>query len=594
MIDYFDAGGGLVWGMRQEPDNFQVLGAVQGVSQQVNLVNEEIRDGMDEVLRKMDAASRKKRKCLVSSQMATTQSGEIALITTYDDSSMEAEPFLLNIRGNWEVYRVALLEREESPFFGIYFPVCSWSIIGRREKVKGDYLYDTFLRAGATFNPNIKRSVIAQKLNEAFVASIELTEKVLTISTLAGWDSGCFRAAQNFAFAKVREFSDFPILKQNFRNVEFTERCWKEYFRELNKIVRWEDRLMIMLFPFASILKSILKEEKCCVRISLNFVRIDDFPTEKICSWIKVFNRERLSPVNPWTSEGQWNKLLASSKDDALVVDFTYPENGTPYEKKKLRMRWRKTLDIVEGKIGLPGTDSNSTGMMLATISDRLYFRSGVYNVLLDDGAYEKKTEEAAFLDMRSMDGVLNAFVNYVQNHMEEVRKKIRIEKKDQKEAWEMWAVMRIIEAFWEQENLTFWMEAHLPKRVSFKHILEENCMEEDGMQEKFVRIVRKEFCKWKIFRKERAMTSDGILYDDEFLYFKPETLEEMLDKNGLKQQDLTIVLLDLKEGGYMKNDDGRLGKKVQINNTRRTWYVIRREVFNSVGTVDIINLKEE
>ena len=46
-----------------------------------------------------------------------------------------------------------------------------------------------------------------------------------------------------------------------------------------------------MLFPFAGIMASILKAERTPLNIFLNFVKLCDFPKNKIPMWMQVFNR---------------------------------------------------------------------------------------------------------------------------------------------------------------------------------------------------------------------------------------------------------------------------------------------------------------
>ena len=50
-------------------------------------------------------------------------------------------------------------------------------------------------------------------------------------------------------------------------------------------------------------------------------------------------------------------------------------------------------------------------------------------------------------------------------------------------------------------------------------------------------------------------------------------------------------ILLELKRKGYLLTDEGRLTKKLQLENIRQSIYQIARKIFKELGQIDIADL---
>ncbi len=379
MKNLFDAGNGYVKGVVEEPDNFQIMEKILKVENQVDVIAKQMQQNDSNFMNNdgRRIVCKKRRKC-VRNQMTTEQDGTISLIQTYDDASKDVVPFFTNIRGRISVYRIEIKEHFTTDFFGIYVDISSKWIIGRISKVKQRYLYECFIKSGVIISSNITCSKASQVLFETFAAEIISTENRCVISMLAGWYNGEFYSAEKFPFAKVGEFLSLPVMKREFPVVKPDRGVWSCYFNEINKIVNTEDRLMILLLPYISILKSLMREEHCECFVSLNFVKTNDFQIEKICSWFQIFNRKKFSTVYALSAEKEWIKYLCSCKDEIVIANFSISDSDSQYEKSKIIKRWKKTLDITEGKMGSMGNGENGEDVTLITISSDLI--TGGYN----------------------------------------------------------------------------------------------------------------------------------------------------------------------------------------------------------------------
>lgn len=147
-------------GIRQDPYNYELMDEIQQVEQQVGYVANQMQTGMNEVIRKVDAVTRKKRKSIVNRQLVTFQDGSINVVELFDDGTKEVKPFIWNIRGTWKVYKICIRETGEYSCFGIFFLDTACWIIGKRDRVKTTYLYESFIRAGVIFNSEISRASV--------------------------------------------------------------------------------------------------------------------------------------------------------------------------------------------------------------------------------------------------------------------------------------------------------------------------------------------------------------------------------------------------------------------------------------------------
>lgn len=582
-------------GMMYEPNNSELMDGIQRVSRQVSFFENQMQTGMNEVIKKVDTVTRKKRKLRVSRQIVTLEDGTITMVDRFDDGTNAMCPLILNLFGGWQVYKVYVEETTEKIFWGILFqpnrPV--W-IIGEYEKVNASNLYEMFIKTGIIFNSQISRTLIRELLFETFAPLIEQSESTLTISQLAGWWNGEYIHAENFPFSRIGPFGKFPIMWKRFEIVKPQEGGWNAYFSEMKRVQKWEDRLMITLFPYAGILSSLMLEQNCVWNLVLNFICLDNFPISQICAWLQVFNRENLCPItiNTDTTERNWEKRLAEYKDEVLLVNSCVQDNRTFYSDKKSLSRRQKVIQ----RIRLLGNRKGGIQAALAVISNDFCPGDNVYNILLERTAYEYSPSiYDPIQEGKVMESVWTCFVSYIKNHMEDVWRKMRRKKAENlKGAYALEMVFDIVRGFWKEEGLDFCEALQIPEKVNFDWIMECNCYDEEELTVLFIKCVREAISHITFLPKNhKSNKHDAIRYDDCYLWIPRSVLKDMISTMGLERY-IPKILFKLKEKRVLKTDSEGLTRKLQINGDRCEYYQLVRSFFNAEGLVDIVHLGKE
>lgn len=306
-------------------------------------------DGMQEVIKKVDLVTRKKRRCKTSSQLSLLSDGQICIVDVYDDGTRTVEEFMMNVRGTISCNSVIFEKWSKGiDLFVIMFSETNIMVLGEINKVGGKYLYERFIKAGVKFNPNISKSSISVILFEHFAPLLEQMDSEFTVSALAGWLEGKFLWNESYCKNFERLMPGLPIFKKKFEQKDLTQEIIEIYFSELLQIQRETDRALIAEIPFLGIMSSILsdiysEDQKC-----FNFVMLAPFSYRKICSWLQVFNRNKLSPIYGETSFEKSRRTLKNYNDEVLVLNYMYDESDSVYQKEKKDEKSEKLQTILQ------------------------------------------------------------------------------------------------------------------------------------------------------------------------------------------------------------------------------------------------------
>lgn len=576
-------------GLVYDPYNYEILSAVQCVSGQVNAVSNQIQNGVDAVIRQVEVATRKPRKKRTTSQLACLQEGSIVILDAYDDGSQEVHPFIVNARGDWTVMRIVIEERTSDEFFGIVLENPSIGIIGRYEKLKAVYLYDRFVRTGIRFDPGVTKNKIADLLFTTFAPQIEAPKRTLTISERAGWINGKMISRETFQFAEVREFASFPVMKKSLISIDMTGEMWDAYFGEMKSICGWRDRFWIMIFPFVSVLSSLLNQEKIGNRICLNIIPVGKISAKRCCSWFQIFNRSNLSPLDADITEKALSKVISETRDEVLVLDCRSKAGESTYLTGKKKRNQELVTAIFSGDRDLQ-TGKAEAGLVM--ISDDYLRDSMVYNILLSDESLKTSTAPAELVES-GISGVISEFIQFAENYLSEIQHILkRPEAINMEQAAAVEKVLEIIRMFGRYEGLDFLSEAGLREDFDVQHVLESVYEEPDDILEMFVQAVRREAPKFFFVQKEKADLSENVIcYDECYLWISSVQLKNILKRHGLGKY-VTQILHEAKKCQKLKTDsDGSATRRLQCGHVRQERYQFCRELFDTVGTVNIVEL---
>lgn len=579
-------------GVCYEPYNSDLMNAVQYVSGQVNTVSNQIQVGMDEVIRKVDIATRKPRKARTSEQMICLQDGTLAILNVYDDGSKDVTPFIVNARGPWTVMRLMLCDAESDEFFGIILENPSAGIIGRYKKLRPNYLYDLFIKAGIKFDLGITRGKISEILFVTFAPQIESPQNIVTISSKAGWMNGKMISRENFSFAAVRDFAKLPVMQKSFASIEMSKQMWEVYFHELNCVCGWRERFWIMVFPFVGILSSLLNEGKRRNRFSLNIVPVGKFSTRRCCSWFQLFNRNNLCPVDADLTEKELLKKIEETKDEVLILDCRSKRGENVYQKGKKSNIQEKTQALFSRDRDLQAGEVEAG---LVTISDDLVCDSFVYNILLSEESL-KSSDVSAELVEKSVGGVMAEFIRFVETQLTEVKhilKKSGQIHNTQAELLEK--VLEIVRMFGEYEGINFLVSAGLREDFDVMRVIDQGFSEPEDIMSAFVKAIRREAKNFVFVKKEKAnLCSDEICYDEDYVWLASEQLKCILKRQGLGKY-VTEILHTAQSCQMIKTDaDGSLTRRLQCGHIRQEKYQFCRNLFDDEGIASIVDLGKE
>ena len=128
-----------------------------------------------------------------------------------------AVPFIVNIQGEWEVYRLKFEKvNADEEYFAIVFRNSSTWIVGKYTKNTQTGLYNYFIQSGVKFNIQISQNRIRQATHMEFAPQIENATRIWTLTELAGWCNGKFMSAEDFPFSMRQDFPKLPIMKKKF------------------------------------------------------------------------------------------------------------------------------------------------------------------------------------------------------------------------------------------------------------------------------------------------------------------------------------------------------------------------------------------
>lgn len=532
----------------------------------------------------------KKRKSILKRSLAVVMNGDIIINLYFDDNTSGCVRFIENVRGPWQVFSVIVQELAVSRYFGICFEQ-GVGIIGEVDKAKGKLLYQKMIEAGIIFSAQVNRQQVAELLYETFAAQIVYTEDKLELSSLAGWYKGKFQRAETFPFQKAAEFQQFPVLRKHLPEVQADGAWWKTYFHEMKKIASWKDRCFVMLFQFAGVTQTLLQEEGCPFRNIINFVILKEFPRKTICQWLQVFNREEMRLMAVEASEKIWGEMLAESKDENFIVDFSVPDGSSKYMRNKTAQRQNRLLGIVLD--GQPISGGAGFKSALVMLSGDVCLRRPVYNAFVDGEFFKNDLDVEAGDAEKSVGILLNRFLTYCEEELFEVRRIMRSVGRNNENAG-LEAVWKVMEQFWKSEGIDIYKEAEIPQKPDFSKIIEDQKQDAEEICQYFKKAVRKSARSYIFWEKADSLPlGSEIRYDKNFLWFPPSVLNEILKESGLHKFKPEI-LLRLKQEGVLRTDPEGFTRKLQIENERKERYQFERKFFTAAGDVEIVRLGKE
>lgn len=568
---------------------------MQNLGRQLYYATNAIQANVVQVENKIDTALRKCQHIRVSRELGELTSGEIVAIDTFSDESKAVVAYLANLWGPCEAYRFEIDEDDwDCGIFGLYYKGSKEWIVGLIEKVdKSSYLYDLFNRLGYKWHGKIPVSDAKRILCEGYANKILMTQNTVEISALAGWKNGCFQHSNTFPIGIPEGITNFPVHAKNFKELDLSEEMAEKYFKDMRRIRDEKDRLVVMVYPFLSIIAHILSDKGHPLNFGLNFIKLSEFERDKICGWLQIFNRKFCTPMSADISEKEFAHELRTIKDECLILDCTEHLDESTYEKNKKRKRCRKAFRTILEDRKVSGRKSGPICAGVCTLSSRFQVGKAIYNIFLDDDWFKEEGED---LEPKVMEGVFSAFVKFVENHMDEIEEIIveRYRWKDDRESMILRGSI-LVERFWRSRSFNLIKAAGFQNSIDFGNFFDENSYDDEEDFEIFLQCFRKGIAHYEVVPKDTGKFEEDlqIYYDEEWLLIPTGVMDKIVDKCGGRKFKLQI-LSKLKESKKLNTDSEGLSKRLVIAGERREVYQIKRAFFNKPGCVDVIALGGE
>lgn len=526
--------------------------------------------------------NRKPRRKKVGAYITFSQQG-LNLIQRFDDATENSLILSSQISGTPQIFRLKFWGMKmEKKYFAIFFPESSTWIIGERKRLSARSLYECFVMAGVTFNPQIPKKEVANALFESLTSKIVFCKSEMQLCTLQGWYEKRFHNYSRDRIACEECLPPFPLQKKTFPNHVLNTGRIKEYFSGLRKISDMRARVTIALYPFAGILNNILQKHGINSDFYINFIVDDMALKKKICWFLQIFSRENLEPISLDISDKQLKTLLEETNDEVLITDSCLPGQSN-YTRSKVGRNLEWVGNICSGRTIWSGERKLPLCAMLANISTDYIYGNNVFNIFLHQSEWQNVT-----MNSEIMEAVFSSFVSYVERHYDQVIQKIETEKRNF--GCGMFPiVLKLVEGFWQESKLDFCTELDVPRNFDVTNMLEEEQGEED-FADIAIKLVREAVKVQGIVFKKKAKSCDNIVYNDQYLWITTNFFKELLQSQSMARYEAHF-LAEMKREGILITDKEGYSRKLQIDGNRREFYQFSKERLSPAGLVDIVEL---
>lgn len=576
-------------------NNEELARALESLGFQIGANNQLLLQNVQAMMQKAEIQNRKKRRKKIGEVLLASPGSFLKVGRIYDDGYIEAPDLTHNLTGRYAVYILDFHGREKSEMFGIFFENEDVWVVGNKKSITPEYLLNRFVICTGLLNPEIPRSVAGRILFDFFAVQIEKTKKKKVIPILAGWNNeGEFLYDENFEFCVGKEVPDLPVLNKKFPKVVLTREIIEIYFEEIRKIIDWKNRLIIALYPFAGIMSSIFDSLGEPIDFCINFVEMGDVDRKRICSWLKVFNREFLLPISLDITDSELEKMIADTNDEVLICDANWQEEDSNYKRNKIKNYVTKIINSMKKQGNSQNDKKIDSCFSCAFFSRYKILKRGVLNIWADKELCQKKDINSfAFLEKQVMESVLSDFVIYVKNNLETIWEIIiKIRKESEKNANILSVVFEIYSRYWRKKGMEIQQVLKLPEEIIWDEIFCNSIDEEDGIMEEFIRTVRKNIANYFAIKKGKMaeFRYDAIYFTDDFLWIPTHVFNEILEKERISMYRNDILIL-LKENKWILADENGYSRKLIVSKTQFEAYKIRISVFNKLGMTHILDL---
>ena len=581
------------------PLNFNCYGAgtthqyyrtMTDVGAMINQQNRMIQDAYRHIQEKTDcivagvqSLKSPDRKQVTGYKATEAPNGQIWIHRHYDDGSTKTEALIYNMFGPFQVYKLKKPGKQSPDILAILFSRSNIWITGNLKKLSSEMLYRLFVEAGVCFNSKFSSAQIGRALYELLAYRIKHAENTIVLEDMGGWYKGKYLHCENFPFKDSQDLEDLPVLQKKLCKEPLNAEAIRDYIAEVQSIINPHDRAIIAIYPYVSILASLLEEAGKKNEVVLNIVPCEKISLRKIGGWLLVTEKPQLMPINADVNKSTLKKICSTVQDEILFLDFRV--NALESNNSKIE---RNHARVIESYLGNYSINECMHPMGIATISNTLYPGENVCNVLLGRDSVKNVNTNPT-----SIRCVYSSFISFVEENFDKVIEIIR----KRRDAFFSGCiafdiVLEIVTLFWNNKGYSFWnILGSQIGRNDFAKILHGRIFDPEDLISSFTKAIRAEIKHYRILpKKECLVDSKVIKYDDEWLWVPLEVLQCICKEQGLDDYR-TELLYELKNAGILKTDVDGYTRKLQVAGQRKEFYQLKKSAFEKAGQTSLVSL---
>ena len=537
---------------------------------------------------------RNKKAKRVGCKLNASQGDCLKVEYLYDTGESQDHDLVNNLSGTFGVYKLKLKGLENLHMFAILFPNEGVIIVGDVTKVKVTYIYECFIRAGASFNVCVPRNIAAKVLHEFFAPLIEKANLEYQVSTFAGWDANHFQHAESFAWRNQMNSLPLTVLTKKFAYVKPSEDLFNAYFAKLNAIKEHHERALFAVLPFIGLLMSKLQKNENINPFFINLVILEHVGIKKIFDLLQVFNRDKLIPKSLDRSQKSLQELVRSSNDEIVIVNALSDETDTTYRCGKVYKNVAYLANAFLGKELVGNEDFEAGKVLLVTLTERRIFRADCINIFVTSETFLNGAFHPTPVEDDAVACVLSTFVNWAERNMavlEQIVRKKRAETDGRKLLVDI--TQEIVELFLSGEGYSLMDELKLPAGHRVASIFEKD-YKEDDLLKRFKSLVHHHIRQFRISNRFKVSDySPTMIYiDQEYIFFPVKVFDRILGGEGILPYKKEL-LLELQKLEMLKRENDGIAKKVTLGGKTGDYYVIKQEFFEELGVRKITEYTE-
>ena len=568
---------------------------VDGINSTQNLmkVNQnELLSEIEKVRQDVIIGNAKKKKKCINYKIGVIE-GEYSIIKTYDNGDIDSFPLMKDVLGEINVYDVI--------FDGIrvdkkYYMMLgnNIAVIAKASKRSGRNIYDALVDAGVRFETELSTTVIQRALQEHFAHKIAQGRNYpFVVNALAGWNGGIFYHASNCT--RFGNMCDVEMPVSNKRLSCSTLNTYEYYFKDLKRIKKKEYQMIIMLYPFMALIKTLLSDMGLVFSNSICFVNMKNLPIKVFSNWIQIFNRNELLIHDIGSSTKKLEKLLCESKDEVLLYDICLDDYDNKYGEKVQLQNFKNVVHITTVKRTI-GEFNRRSDVMSAFVSNKA-LEGSVYNLYIDDDTYEEDKNIVFSFDYGGVFTDYIQFIGYIfANNIEKMQRIFLDCKGKIHDIRILEGVYELVKKFFYSKQIDICNELDMPKKVEWEDILYELKVNiADDYIVDFVEMIRKSAKNYYIVDRKQSKNIDDIyiLYDDNYINIPSCIVDGVLKEKEVLHLRRKI-LSQLKEKGFLEADKDSYTTRITINKNRIECLKLKKSLFNLPGREDIEKLGKE